>query len=150
MIRFLLLAFLLGLLIVDFAEADETTKRERILYLFEVNGVHRSVDNQIDAMLEQSKHQYADFPEELWTDGRLYQLFQDYREDLIEAYVDAADRGLSDEELTWIIDFLETEQGQKMLRLNNRTRPLYDEAANSVYPPFMEAVTKLLLQYAEN
>lgn len=129
--------------------AEEESKRDRILSYYEVNGVLESIGKQIDGMLAQSKRQYSDFPDELWTDGRLNQVFEEYKASLIEAYIDVADENLSDEELDWLIDYMDTEQGQKMFELNQRVRPLYDEATNSVYAPFMEAITALLMEYAQ-
>ncbi len=131
------------------ALADDENKRDRILSYFEVNGVLESIDKQMSAMRAQSKRQFAGLPDELWTDGRLDQLFEDYRTNLIEAYIDVADENLSDEELDWLIDFMDTEQGQKMFALNQRVRPFYDEAANAVYIPFMEAMNALLMEYVQ-
>lgn len=74
-------------------------------------------------------------------------MFQDYKEDLFEAYVDAAVRGMSEDEVIWLIEFLDSEEGQKMLKLTRRMSPMYDDAANAVYPRFAEALTKLLMQY---
>ncbi len=127
--------------------ADEGNKRDRILSYFEVNGVLESIGKQIDGMLAQSKRQYSDFPDELWTDGRLDQLFEEYEASLIEAYIDAADENLSDEELGWLIDFMDAEEGRKFFELNHRVRPFYDEAANTVYVPFMDEMTALLMEY---
>jgi len=128
------------------AKADEPDERQRIVEYFEITGVEDSLQRQIDSMKKEARGHYAGYPPVFWQD--LERLYDRYKADVFDAYVDVADEHLTVGELESLIEFLDTELGRKFLLISQRLQPEYDKAVSIIYADWLDDLQNLVDEHA--
>ena len=146
MTRVKVLTMLAISMLLEVSVAADGPSRADVLRYFESTQALASIARQVEAMRRESRKLYCEYPPEFWDE--LNELYAKYESDLIDAYVLVAMQNLTKEELDEILEFLQTESGQRYLELTNRLLPIFDQSISSVYEPFVSEFAKLAYKYA--
>ncbi len=135
------LAFLLAVSVA----ADN--KREKVIHLFQINGVMDSIDQNALLGIEEMKHSNPSLPEEFWKSPKYLESINWWKRAFLDEQVKSAMSNISDEELDQIVALLSTENGQKLVEVNKRMGPVYNVANAKVLREFSERFSKLVREW---
>lgn len=136
-----LLLFLLPF--VARGEAREI-QRELVLSYLETIGVIESIDLQVETMRVEYLDYYSFLPNSFWDEPPVEELFDGYKVALLRGYVEAMEDELSVEELKFLIEFYDSENGQKAIAFSRRLNPLMVAAASEAGRDFTSAFAVLV------
>ena len=139
------LALPLLLLLPGLSVCDEgKSRQDLILEYLDHMGVIESIDLSTETMRYEYEEYYDFLPRTFWEDPRVVALFDNYRIALLRGYTEALDDGLTDEELTFMVDFYASEDGRRAVALWRRLDPLMVASSYEAGRTFTEELMYLV------
>ena len=132
-----------------FSAASQTAApREKILAYFEATGVLESIEHNVELTADELKRLYPSMPTAFWGDPAFASALLKLRQDMTDSFVQAAAANLTERELDELLEFLQSDQGKRVLALQLRLAPLYERAAVQPQQRFNDAFIRLYERHA--
>ncbi len=122
-------SFAIGILLLlsmnSFVQGDQ--KRDMIVKFMQMAQVYERVERSVAAYKDEYQKRVPSLTDEYWK-SEIDPILVDYKNEVIDSWVQIYDKYLSKEEIIQIVTFYESQLGKKLLEMNKVLAPKFDKS----------------------